>query len=504
MHQRSLKRIAATLAGAQLGARLVRFFYMLVVARLLGPEETGVYLYGVALYLGALGFGLFGQHLFVAQRIGRGAPAPHVPVRHSLTTVAAALTALALLLAVFVIATEPEARIRLAVLFFVGALASRVVVVWIRAVYIATGDTGWIPRYEIGFRGLEAALGVAALFAGWGLVAISALHCLFWGVEAAAAIGKLRRERPAWLGLGLRRRYLRGIAGVSVFLLASHASMGLFPQIGVILMRRLQPDADLVGQFGIAVQFLVVGLIAPATLTQAFLPRLSRAWRFGDGGRDLITAAKAMILTGAAVAVLGHAFAPPIIAAALGESYTDAAAVFAELVWVFLPYSVVATVTPALNVVGAQRWAAGIVTAMLASHVAVMAAFLERAPLDAAIWSMAAATTAAAVAALCVAGRRIGEAGQRWWLAPGLIAALGCALSAVGWGPAVVSAPTALVAGAVLVVVFDAFDRRDRAAIRRVLGLDAARDGRASSVAQPAGAASGRPGAGPGGSARSA
>lgn len=471
MHQKSLKQIAVNLAGAQVGGRLVRFGYMVVVARMLGPTETGVYLYGMALYLGVLGLGLFGQHLFILRRIGSGNRVPHFPARHSLTIIVGALVAVVVPLLAFVLVTEPDPRYRAAVLAFVGALVARVIVIWVRNVYVATGEVGWVPRYETAFRGLEAALGIIMLSVGWGLVAISYLHFLCWSLEAYAVLRKVGAEHPGWLGFGRRRRYLARIVSISTYLLVGHAAISLFPQVSVILLRQLQPDERLVGQFGIALQFLTAALIVPMTFTQAFLPRLSRAWRFGDGGYDLITAAKVMSLACAAVAILGHAYAPFVISKALGPSYETAASVFSELIWVLPPFSIVFTVSQALNIIGAQRAAAGIVTMMLAIHITAMLAFLSHAPLQATIGSMLAAAIVAAAVSLWFAGRQIGEPGQCWWLRPSLIAAVCCGIAVSSWAPAIFSAPAALGFEAILVVVFKALGPRDVTAIRRVLGL---------------------------------
>ena len=68
----SLFRNAASIAATLLSGRFVRFIYLLILARLLEPEELGIYLYGTALYLSLFGVCQFGQSVFLSQRLGRG------------------------------------------------------------------------------------------------------------------------------------------------------------------------------------------------------------------------------------------------------------------------------------------------------------------------------------------------------------------------------------------------------------------------------------------------
>ena len=49
------------IAATHMLGRVIRFVYLVVIARLLSPEEVGVYTYGVALYLAFLGISQFGQ-----------------------------------------------------------------------------------------------------------------------------------------------------------------------------------------------------------------------------------------------------------------------------------------------------------------------------------------------------------------------------------------------------------------------------------------------------------
>ena len=55
----------------QVLGRAIRFAYIVVIARMLGPDATGLYIYGVSLYLTFLGLANFGQGPVLAARLGK-------------------------------------------------------------------------------------------------------------------------------------------------------------------------------------------------------------------------------------------------------------------------------------------------------------------------------------------------------------------------------------------------------------------------------------------------
>ena len=62
LHSRILRN-ASALVATHVSARIIHFLYLLVIARLLGPEETGLFVYGVAFYMAFLGLANFGQNI---------------------------------------------------------------------------------------------------------------------------------------------------------------------------------------------------------------------------------------------------------------------------------------------------------------------------------------------------------------------------------------------------------------------------------------------------------
>jgi O-antigen/teichoic acid export membrane protein len=467
--KKSILHNITALASSQFAGSLIRFMYMLVLARMLGPEQTGVYLYGVALYLGVINIGLFGQNIFLAQRLGKHAGLLLPILHHSLTITLTATLIAAAGLTLFVWITEPEFILRLTVLCFVGAMIGRSMVIWVRGVYIAFERPRWIPQYEILFRGTEVLAGVATLCAGGGLLVICFFHFLFWALEAFFSLHKLSCEYPGALALGYRHDYLKKVARVSLLFLISTTAMAQFSQISVVLLRRLQPDGTIVGHFGLAMQFMTAMMIVPTAATQAFLPRLSRSFNHG-GGEDLITAVKLTGILTLAGGVMAAAYGPLCISLVLGPDYAETAKLFRYLCSVFVPFAVTIFLGQCLNVINGQIKAMIITVGMTVIHAVLLAVFAADSPVIAAVASMIAATVVCMVIAMHQVSRQLKLPNNIWWLKFVFIVITIYIIIEIGWASLMITAPVALMAGSVLIWLLQFFDSHDIKTIRRLLG----------------------------------
>ena len=151
-----LLRNAGALVSTNVAGRIIRFAYLLAIARVLGPDQTGVFLYGIALYLSLTGLAHMGQNIFLASRIGRKTGSIQRIVGQSLTVTITAATLVSCGLLGYIWYSEPNGSTAFAISFFALALFGRVMVAWVRGVFVALEDATWIPRYETGFRTAEA------------------------------------------------------------------------------------------------------------------------------------------------------------------------------------------------------------------------------------------------------------------------------------------------------------------------------------------------------------
>ena len=309
----------ALLSTYMLG-RSVRFVYLIVIARLLSPEEVGIYTYGVALYLAFLGISQFGQQGILSTRIGRSRAGILNLVAHSLTVRLVATGLVTALLLVFAVVTESDRDVLIAILFFVSALVPRSIVLWVRSCYVALEQTAWIPRWELGFRSAEAIVGTLVLVSGGDLVAICFLHFFFWLIEAVAALHRLVTHAQVPLRLGHNARYLAQLARQSVNFMLSLWLVEFFLIIGVVVVRELQSDAAAVGYFGVAMQFFTTFVVIFIALGDVLLPKLSRAYNQGNSSNiDAVPLLmRAMLLGGVPLAIIANAYLPPMIEFLLG------------------------------------------------------------------------------------------------------------------------------------------------------------------------------------------
>ena len=352
-----------------LSGRGIRFLYLIVIAHMLSPEEVGIFTYGMALYLSLFGLSQFGQQGVLSTRIGRSHRARGILIAHSLTLRLAMTGVIAALLLVYVVVTEPSPQIRLAVIFFVLALIPRSVVFWVRQCYLAMENTSWIPRWEVGFRGAEAALGAVALWLGGGLLAICFLHFAIWTLELGAALRRLVNQGGVRLRLGWDLRLLKRISQVSIFFMLSYWLADTFQIVAVVIVKELQPDTAMVGILGLAMQFLSTVMVIFVTLGDALVPRLSRVYARQGAGRleEIPQLMCSVMLGGGLTAILASSYAPPLFEWMLGERYLQVGPLFALLCWALGPFAVVLLSIQILNAVGG--WRDGMIVAAVAMAV---------------------------------------------------------------------------------------------------------------------------------------
>ena len=205
----------------QLIGRVIRFLYLIAIARLLRPEEVGLYSYGIAFYLIFLFLAHFGQETLLSTRIGghRHRFAATSAYSFSITLIMISITAV--LAFIFLNLIETDAASFHALSFFVLALIVRGLTAWVRSCFIALELATWIPRYEFTFRSLEAITGVVWLLYGGGLLVICFLHFAFWALEAAASFRLLARCRGFRLRMGTNWRLLKGFISISALFTAN-------------------------------------------------------------------------------------------------------------------------------------------------------------------------------------------------------------------------------------------------------------------------------------------
>ncbi len=472
----------------QVVGRVIRFLYLVAIARFLDANDVGLFSYGMAFYLSLLGLGLFGQETLLATRVGRRRARFPVTAAHSLTILVAALAAVTAFGLGFLRLTEPDPAVGRVLAFFLLALIARGFAGWVRGCYVALERATWIPRYEFTFRGLEAVTGIAALALGGGLLAISFLHFSFWALEAAASFRLLVRQTGFRLRLGGHWRLLKAYALASLPVTLGLWLIGVFPQAGIVGLRQIQPGAAEVAYFAIAMQFVTTLLVVPVSLAQAILPGLARAHR-NRSRTDLlalVTVLKACLVGGALAAAVTAALGPWIVTALFGGRYLAAGDALARLMWGVGPYAATFIAVTALNGLGVRGRAAFAAFAMVAIQGGGMVLLAGPGGMDAVDATVAAFLLAAlAGMALSFAGLTAaldlgsefggGFGGWGWWLAPTGVLLAGAGLGLGGGLGGWLAPAWVMIAGAALTlagtVALRVFSRQEIAVVLAKTGL---------------------------------
>jgi O-antigen/teichoic acid export membrane protein len=184
-------------------------------------------------------------------------------------------------------------------------------------------------------------LGLAALFAGFGVIGLAVAAVLATAISAGAYHVSLRhlQIRPEW---GLRREQIRWFASVSWPLLLNALLLNLFFRVDVFVIQAARGDAAL-GTYDAAYKFVNMLIILPAYFTLAIFPILSRyavdsSERLLDGFR---MASKMLLIVAWPITIATVFLAPLMIRILGGDAFLpESADVLRVIIW-FLPLSFV-------------------------------------------------------------------------------------------------------------------------------------------------------------------
>jgi O-antigen/teichoic acid export membrane protein len=458
-----------SLALSQVFGRIIRFGYLIVIARFLPPSQVGLYLYGVAIYLSVIGVAQFGQNIFLAKRLGQLRKTQSSTLKNSLIVSLGFTFGVSILLTVYIICTEALVSQRIVVLCFVGALISRSLSSWVRAVFVAIEQPSWIPRYELIFRSAEAFTGIFILNLGGSVLAISIIHFLFWFIEAAFAFAKLLKLQPLVLKVKPNLKYMRGIISVSKYFFISTSIIALFSQIAIVMLRFYNVDLAFIGVFALSMQFFTALIIIPDVITNAFMPRLARAFKKGDGGKDFVTAIKLLWVVSIVVSIAASTFGSFFIPFLLGDSYLLAADLFFWLTWCFTPYALAIFIGQSLNVLDREKLSIWVMLLMVFVHVILLLLLIDTNVLLASIGSLWCAVFLSACLALYIVRKLISSNGF-FWLTK-LVSLSGVCFFIIHYyqDQLVWSFLISLSFLTLGVIFFEVFDERDKSAIKRVI-----------------------------------
>ena len=302
-----------------------RFIYVVILARVLGPQIYGMITYGMAWYLLFLPLTRMGLEVVLSRETGKNRQMGERTATLTLTLRIASILVVTAAYVILSIMMESDPASRSIVLIFSFALAGRSLALWTENVYTAFEVNQYTFRQQAIFRPLEVVLCLLVLLLWRDALLVVAVHGLVWSLEAAYGLMMIRlRLFPLRLDRNfadLRRIFLQGVPLGVVMLL-----MALPYQGPLIFFRHAALSGDSLGQLALAMQAFFLLSYVPLAMSSVALPVLSRSAAREDGKNRLFaeTALRYSLLLGSILVLAGTAFAPWLTLQIFGARYAQA------------------------------------------------------------------------------------------------------------------------------------------------------------------------------------
>jgi O-antigen/teichoic acid export membrane protein len=315
-----------------------RLVWVVVAARILGPDLYALLAYSMTWQLSFLPLALFGVGPALSYLIGPDRSrirdyAGHV-LAIRLVTIIIAVT----MCIIFsrIIMPDPRAPILIAILSL--SLAARALTTYTHTLFTAFEINQYTMRQEtfFGFLDLTVALGIL-LSGGDLLLLVSAKAVIAWLQTGWALRAAHRLVMPIhleWQPAQWRPLLRLALPALMITLAVDWSFNG-----SLILFRNLTDDGILFGQYALAMRILTIATILPLALSRAIFPALRRAVARGDG-KELLFASTMQRLApvaGTAAGLLGWVLGEPFFRWMLGNPFSTAGELVGLTLWCLIP-----------------------------------------------------------------------------------------------------------------------------------------------------------------------
>ena len=355
--QRSLLTNAGYGVASKVLFIALRLVYVLVLARVLGAAEYGLYVYALSWYMLFMPFSNLGQDLVLSRAIGGRSPQAAQLIAATLSL--RIYTTLLLFAAVAALGwlTNPGDEGRLLVVLISVAMLPRALVMWCQTVFIASERSVYILRQDLIYRPLEVLVGVGALLLGADVLMLAAVHTVSWAGQAWSSFRLVRTKlphfAPQWRILGWQAMLSDGFK-----IAISRVSSNWFLAGPIVLFRHLSTDLEALGLLAFCMQILNMLKIIPKAVSTAAMPLLARALSRGDGKQHqflriigLLAAAQSLVLAGLATLV-----GAKLVTLAVGPAYAAASPYLIAISWMAVFPAMGAAVQKVLGIEGRLNW----------------------------------------------------------------------------------------------------------------------------------------------------
>jgi O-antigen/teichoic acid export membrane protein len=325
-------------AAADVGSKLISVAFFVVLARQLGESGFGVFVFGLALAALLTVLASFGQDPVLTREVARDFSRLDAYFANTLALKLVLALPVLLVATAVVTAAGMDFETRSVVLLLGVALVAEQLTTTCFGVYQAYERLVYVPVVILTQRALTTAVGVAALLAGAGVVAVSAIYLAGALVALAVALALLRRRvaRPRLLVTPRTWRPL--FAAAAPVGVATVLALLLF-KVDTAILALFESD-EIVGNYGAAFRLFEATLFIGWAVTSAVYPVLARLSPGSRSVGDVFDAAlKLIVALTLPLAVGATILADPIVHLVFGAGFDEAVTPLALLAPAIVVYS---------------------------------------------------------------------------------------------------------------------------------------------------------------------
>ena len=319
----------------------IRFIYIIILSRWLGPEDYGFYAYALSYFLIFFPIVPLGSDVALPREIGKNKAAARDALAGSFWLCAGMGIVMFLIAGFIALWAEPLWHYKLILILACVALLPRAYEIWANSVLLGYEKSAFILKLVILYRTLEVAAGVAALwFFDAALWVFIVIHICSWVGHALHGCLYIHKHIMP-LKFSIKWPAYCDIKGENLQLTAQKFLLASILGSVLLFYRHTTESLLLFGQFAIAYQLVRVAAEILQAHNWAAAPILARSLARGDGKdeRYAIYSSFGLFAAGWSVVAMLHLIGEPLILFAFGQQYAGAAAII-SLVSLWLPFYV--------------------------------------------------------------------------------------------------------------------------------------------------------------------
>jgi len=341
---RSITRNTAYLVGTRIVNVTSRLVWVVIAARILGPDLYALLAYSMTWQLSFLPLALFGIGPALSYLVGPDRSLTREYASHALTIrlITIVIAAMACIFLSRIVTPDPRAPALITVLSLV--LSARALTTFTHTLFTAFEINQHTMRQETMFGLLDLGVGLGILLNGGGLLLLVSAKAVVAWLQTGWALYIAHRLvipiRLVWQPVRWRPLLKLALPALLITLAADWRFNG-----SLVLFRNLTPDGILFAQYALAMQALAITTILPLALSRAVFPALRRAVARGDGKELLFASAmqRAAPVVGTVAGLLGWTLGEPLFRWLLGEPFSTAGKLVGLTLWCLIPLTATAS-----------------------------------------------------------------------------------------------------------------------------------------------------------------